>query len=88
MVVWGVLRIVTILLEAGADVNAIAPEGWTPLHIAASWKSKPAMAILLRHGGSHINWRTVTNGVKSVAQLAKDSRGDQAFIRCFSGRYF
>lgn len=32
-----IIETVRLLLIAGANVNAIDHEGWTPLHIAASW---------------------------------------------------
>lgn len=33
----GFVDVIDQLLEAGADINSTDCEGWTPLHIAASW---------------------------------------------------
>jgi ankyrin repeat protein len=74
------LNIVKILLTAGADVNAIDHEGWTPLHIAASWNSQHAVDTLLACARGPLNWKAITNDGKSAAQLAADSGGDPEFV--------
>ncbi len=46
---WGRTEVVTILVQAGADVNAVGANGWTPLHFSA--RSNPEICrFLLEHG--------------------------------------
>ena len=46
------VRIVAALLARGADVNARAAEGYTPLHIAAFEGDVPLIDTLLAHGAT------------------------------------
>jgi ankyrin repeat protein len=39
-----------LLVDAGADVNASDPEGWTPLHFAAQAHLPRTIEYLLEHG--------------------------------------
>ena len=40
-------RIVEALIRAGADVTSTDNEGWTPVHIAASWNMCAILQVLL-----------------------------------------
>ncbi|KAK5400769.1 hypothetical protein LTR06_011283 [Exophiala xenobiotica] len=42
------LTVIGVLLRAGADPNGVDHEGWTPLHVAASWKNHLAIRELQR----------------------------------------
>jgi ankyrin repeat protein len=44
------VEVARLLVEAGADVNATAAGGYTPLHLAASNGSRGIVALLLEHG--------------------------------------
>jgi ankyrin len=48
---------VELLLEHGADVNAIAGNGWTPLHIACA-SGREALVDLLLENGADVNAMT------------------------------
>ncbi|KAL9125972.1 MAG: hypothetical protein Q9217_004902 [Psora testacea] len=57
-----IVKTVRLLLQAGADPNGTDHEGWTPLHIAASWSLFNVTDMLQQCGQSLLNWqaRTVT----------------------------
>lgn len=44
------VEVAQLLLEAGADVNASAAGGYTPLHLAASNGKRDIVTLLLEHG--------------------------------------
>jgi len=46
----GFLDVARLLLEHGADVNAIGKSGWTPLHVAAVNGRMAIVRLLLEHG--------------------------------------
>ena len=48
---------VRLLVEAGADLKIKDHEGWTPLHIAASWSLFPITDMLQQYGKSFLNWQ-------------------------------
>lgn len=48
----GYIRVMRLLLEHGANVNALDNDGWTPLHAAAHWEQEEACKILAEYGAS------------------------------------
>ncbi|CAJ0955874.1 unnamed protein product, partial [Mesorhabditis belari] len=48
----GYTQLVELLLQAGADVNVMDKDGWTPLHAAAHWGERDSCKILIEHGAS------------------------------------
>jgi ankyrin repeat protein len=82
------LGIVQQLLVAGANVNAVDNEGWTALHIAASWKDYRAVRTLLECAGQRIHWSALTNSHKSASQLAGDGGGDRALVELLVSHEF
>ncbi|XP_071521421.1 uncharacterized protein Mbs isoform X13 [Panulirus ornatus] len=42
----GYIKVLSMLLEAGTDINAKDLDGWTPLHAAAHWGQREAVEIL------------------------------------------
>ena len=65
----GFRTIVRILVEAGIDINARDHEGWTPLHIAASWDLYTLCELLIHDG---LDWSLLTNDGESVNDLSPD----------------
>jgi ankyrin repeat protein len=57
-----IVETVRLLVLAGADLNGTDHEGWTPLHIAASWSLFSITDMLRQCGQNFLNWqaRTVT----------------------------
>lgn len=50
---------VAALLEAGAEVNTVDYDGWSPLHVACYYGQAEIADMILRHGG-----QVRTGGVK------------------------
>ncbi len=64
------VEVVRLLLEAGAEVNGVDHEGWTPLHVAASWNSAGFIDELARFAGSTLSWDAQTNDGQTAEDLA------------------
>jgi hypothetical protein len=47
---FGLTDVVRMLVQAGAQVNAVGSVGWTPLHYAAAWAHNHTVAALLQFG--------------------------------------
>jgi protein phosphatase 1 regulatory subunit 12A len=41
-----------LLIQSGANVNAVDKDGWTPLHAAAHWEQEETCRILAENGSS------------------------------------
>ncbi len=48
----GYSRVIKLLIQYGANVNALDHDGWTPLHAAAHWEQEEACRILSENGAS------------------------------------
>lgn len=48
--VWGDLDAINLLVDAGADINAIGDRGYTPLHEAVEQGNVQAVKLLLKRG--------------------------------------
>ncbi len=48
----GYSRVIKLLIQYGANVNALDHDGWTPLHAAAHWEQEEACKILSENGAS------------------------------------
>jgi ankyrin repeat protein len=51
---WGDCEAISILLDAGADINAVGETGFTPLHCAAQMNKPDAIALLIKKGALSI----------------------------------
>ena len=69
--------VITRLLHQGADVNAVAGGGITPLHLAASRGDIPLIDLLLARGAHH----TVTDDGQTPADLATERGHPEAAER-------
>ena len=64
------LEVIRLLVIAGADINATDSDGWTPLHVAASWNLASAIKALITIGEDRLNFDARTNDGQSVMDLA------------------
>lgn len=48
----GYCKVLRILLQAGADVNAKDVDGWAPMHAAAHWGEREACEVLADHNAN------------------------------------
>ncbi|EFE37786.1 hypothetical protein TRV_07559 [Trichophyton verrucosum HKI 0517] len=61
--------IVSLLATANVDINLKDHEGWTPLHVAASWGHGDLWEFLCLPG---LDWNALTNDGESVDDLSPD----------------
>lgn len=66
----GHLEVMLLLLDSGASVNAVDHQNLTPLHQAIIHSNKHAAELLLCYGASVHNHNSVTDGTRSVLELA------------------
>lgn len=72
----GKLRVVEVLCNYGADINARAPDGRTPLHFAAAYGTKEVVLELLARGAD-LNARDDFNC--TAIQLAEQNQNRRTF---------
>ena len=70
---------VKLLLNAGAQVNAKTPTGWTALHAAAA-KGKPDVVQALLAAGAVVNPKCLPDGFTPL-RFAKDEQVAQLLRR-------
>lgn len=63
----GFHEVIDILIKAGVDVNAKDHEGWTSLHIAASWGTCTLKSLLAHRA---LDWTALTNDGLSIDDLS------------------
>ena len=63
-----------LLLEAGADPDAVQRGGWTPLHSAAHNGDARTVELLLAHGAGQA---ALDDDGRSVADMAAESGDDE-----------
>lgn len=63
-------QILSLLIDAGADINERGINGWTPLHIAAVRDDEASMRILLEAGAD----RTITTKIDDDATAEDEAR--------------
>ena len=68
----GHVEVSRVLLEHGADANALDIKNWTPLHRASELGRVGAARVLLEHGGVYANARDANNA--TPLHLASDSK--------------
>jgi ankyrin repeat protein len=80
----GDLGVVTSLIESGADINARAGSGYTPLHLAAQ-EYRPAVVAALLDQGAEID-ATDKHGNTPLWTAVFNSRGRGDVIRLLLAR--
>ena len=64
------LEVIRLLVTAGAGINATDADGWTPLHVAASWSLSSAIKTLGAIGGGDLDVDAKTNDGETAMDLA------------------
>ena len=66
----GFLDVIRALLEGEVDINAVDHEGWTPLHVAASWNHYDVTKELAAFRLGALNWDALTDDKQSAIELS------------------
>lgn len=81
------LEVIRLLVRAGADINGTDADGWTPLHVAASWSLCSAIKALMILGNGDLDFDAATHNGESALDLALlDSDGDDEVVRLLQQR--
>jgi ankyrin repeat protein len=75
------LEIVRMLLAWGSDPRAVDDEGWTPLHVAASWDSQMAVDILRQTPGGNLIIEQRTLCFETAHGLAQKNRDGHGLLK-------
>ena len=67
-----IVETVRLLLQAGADPNGTDHEGWTPLHVAASWSLFNVTNVLQQCGQSPLDWQARTVAGEDILDVCDD----------------
>ena len=68
-----IIETVRLLLQVGSDVNVRDHEGWTPLHIAASWSLFGVTDVLQQNSREVLDWGAETYAGQSVADVCDNT---------------
>ena len=74
------VEVVRLLVSAGADINATDHDGWTPLHVAASWGLASVIKVLVELGGNELDMGAQTNDGESALDLAQLDGGQHEVL--------
>ena len=80
------IEVMRLLAGAGADFNGVDHDGWTPLHIAASWSLTSAIRLLSEVGGARLDWDAKTNDGESALDLAMLDGGHEDVVKLLTSR--
>ena len=80
------LEVVKLLLMAGVGVNVIDHEGWTPLHVAASWNLADVITELADHAGGGLDWDCKTHKGETAIDLSLNGGGDEEVLYLLESR--
>ncbi|GFS01784.1 protein phosphatase 1 regulatory subunit 12A [Elysia marginata] len=82
----GYMKVMSLLLEAGVDVNAEDLDGWTPLHAAAHWGQEDACKLLAEHNCDMLyknkaGHTALDLAEKDMLKLLEELKENQAAVR-------
>jgi ankyrin repeat protein len=80
-----IIETIRLLLKAGADLNGMDHEGWTPLHIAASWSLFHVTDMLQQCGCGFLNWQARTITGESILDVCDNSSYQQRYWGMLEG---
>lgn len=75
------MRVMKMLLDAGASTNAVTKQGWTPLHYAAFDQKKQPMEVLI---AAKANLDVQEEVGPTCKQASKQANHKRASILCCS----